>query len=43
MTTSRTWNTDARPCTWTATADEILAEVRWVQTGIKQLVEHNTK
>jgi transposase len=37
------WNTDAEPFTWTATTDDILAKVRWVQTSIKQLVENNTK
>jgi transposase len=37
------WNTDAKPFTWTATADEILAKVRWVQTSIKQLVDNNAK
>jgi DDE superfamily endonuclease len=37
------WNTGAAPFTWTATADEILAKVRWVQTSIKQLVENNAK
>jgi hypothetical protein len=37
------WNRDAEPFTWTATADQILAKVRWVQTSIKQLVENNTK
>ena len=37
------WNTDAEPFTWTATADEILAKVRWVQTSIKQLVDNNAK
>jgi transposase len=37
------WNADAQPFTWTATADEILAKVRWVQTSIKQLVENNSK
>jgi transposase len=37
------WNTDAQPFTWTATADEILAKVRWVQTNIKQLVDNNAK
>jgi hypothetical protein len=36
------WNTDAEPFTWTATTDEILANVHWVQTSIKQLVENNT-
>ena len=28
------WNADAKPFTWTATADEILAKVRIVQTNI---------
>jgi transposase len=37
------WNTDARPFTWTATTDEILAKVQLVQTTIKQLVANNTK
>lgn len=37
------WNTDAKPFTWTATADEILAKVAWVQTNIKQLVDNNAK
>ncbi len=26
------WNSDAEPFTWTATADQILAKVRWVHT-----------
>jgi hypothetical protein len=37
------WNTDAKPFTWTATADEILAKVRWVQASVKQLVDNNAK
>jgi transposase len=37
------WNTDAEPFVWTATADEILAKVRWVQTSVKQLVDNNAK
>jgi transposase len=37
------WNTDAKPFIWTATADEILAKVRWVETSIKQLVDNNAK
>jgi hypothetical protein len=37
------WNTDAKPFTWTATAEEILAKVRWIQTNIKQLVNNNAK
>jgi hypothetical protein len=32
-----------RPFTWTATADEILAKVRLVQTNIKKLVDNNAK
>jgi hypothetical protein len=37
------WNADAEPFTWIASADEILAKVRWVQTSVKQLVENNSK
>jgi transposase len=37
------WNTDPQPFTWTATADEILAKVRLVQTNIKKLVDNNAK
>ncbi|MDQ1023182.1 transposase [Streptomyces umbrinus] len=37
------WNAEARPFTWTATADEILAKVRLVQTNIKKLVANNSK
>jgi transposase len=37
------WNTDAQPFTWTATAEEILAKVRWVQANVKQLVANNSK
>jgi transposase len=37
------WNTDAKPFVWTATADEILAKVRWVQTNVRQLVANNSK
>jgi transposase len=36
------WNTDAKPFVWTATADEILAKVRWVETNVKQLVANNS-
>jgi transposase len=39
----RHWNADAKPFTWTATAEEILAKVRWVQTSVKQLVDNNAK
>ena len=37
------WNTDAQPFVWTATADEILAKVAWVQTNVKKLVDNNSK
>jgi transposase len=37
------WNSAAEPFVWTATADEILAKVRWVQTNVKQLVDNNAK
>ena len=37
------WNADAKPFAWTATADEILAKVRWVQTNVRQLVANNSK
>jgi hypothetical protein len=33
----------AKPFTWTATADEILAKARTVQTNIKKLVDNNPK
>ncbi|MFJ1594391.1 hypothetical protein ACIOD0_29720 [Kitasatospora albolonga] len=32
------WNENAKPFTWTATADEILAKVRLVQAGVKKIV-----
>jgi transposase len=35
------WNSEARPFTWTATAGEILAKVRLVQTNFKKLVANN--
>ena len=37
------WNTTATPFEWTATAEEILAKVRLVQTNIKKLVDNNAK
>lgn len=37
------WNTCPEPFVWTATADEILAKVRLVQTNIKKLVDNNAK
>jgi hypothetical protein len=37
------WNTDPKPFSWTATADDILAKVRIVQTNIKKLVDNNAK
>jgi transposase len=37
------WNTHPTPFVWTATAEEILAKVRLVQTSIKKLVDNNAK
>lgn len=37
------WNSGARPFVWAATADEILAKVRIVQTSIRRLVDNNGK
>jgi hypothetical protein len=37
------WNAHPRPFIWTATADEILAKVRFVQSNIKKLVDNNGK
>jgi hypothetical protein len=37
------WNTSAKPFVWTATADEILAKVRLIETNIKKLVDNNAK
>ena len=37
------WNADAAPFVWTATADEILAKVAWVQANVKKLVDNNAK
>jgi transposase len=37
------WNSDAQPFVWTATAEEILAKVAWVQANVKKLVENNSK
>jgi len=37
------WNTDADPFTWNATAEEILAKVRWVEANVKKLVANNSK
>ncbi|WP_331751751.1 IS630 family transposase (plasmid) [Streptomyces globisporus] len=37
------WNQNAKPFTWTATADEILAKVRLVQASVKKLVNNNSK
>jgi transposase len=36
------WNTDAEPFVWTATAEEILAKVRWVESNVKKLVANNS-
>jgi transposase len=37
------WNANAKPFTWTATADEILAKVRILEANIKKLVDNNAK
>lgn len=37
------WNADAAPFVWTATADEILAKVAWVQANVKKLVDNNPR
>lgn len=37
------WNSNPRPFTWTATADQILAKVQIVQANIKKLVDNNSK
>ena len=37
------WNANPKPFIWTATAEEILAKVRIVQTSIKKLVDNNSK
>ena len=34
------WNTNAEPFTWTATTEEILAKVRWVQTLSVGALDH---
>ncbi|MFI1358130.1 IS630 family transposase [Streptomyces sp. NPDC020898] len=36
------WNQDANPFSWTASAEEILAKVRLVQTNMKKLVNNNS-
>ncbi|MGW2370392.1 hypothetical protein ACWCZ5_33300 [Streptomyces sp. NPDC001667] len=38
-----TWNSEAKPFTWTATTEEILAKARLAQTNIKKLVTNNSK
>ncbi|MEU7637038.1 MULTISPECIES: hypothetical protein [unclassified Streptomyces] len=37
------WNDNAKPFTWTATADEILAKVQLVRTRVKRLVNNKSK
>jgi hypothetical protein len=37
------WNSNAEPFVWTATADEIPAKVRLVQSNIKKLLDNNAK
>ncbi|MET8676054.1 hypothetical protein ABZW18_00215 [Streptomyces sp. NPDC004647] len=36
------WNENAKSFTWTATAGEVLAKVRLVQTNMKKLVRNNS-
>lgn len=37
------WNANAKPFTWTATADEILAKVKIVEANVRKLVDNNAK
>ncbi|AQW48480.1 IS630 family transposase [Streptomyces violaceusniger] len=37
------WYQNAKPFTWTATTDEVLAKVRLVQSNVKKLVDNNGK
>ncbi|WKX74028.1 hypothetical protein [Streptomyces sp. XD-27] len=37
------WNQEAKPFTWIATADEVLAKVSLVQTNVKKLVSIHAK
>ncbi|MDT0343193.1 IS630 family transposase [Streptomyces litchfieldiae] len=37
------WNINAKPFTWTATTNEILAKVRLAQRNVKKLVANNSK
>ncbi|MDG4536935.1 IS630 family transposase [Streptomyces sp. AV19] len=37
------WNETAKPFTWTATANEILAKVRLTQRNVRKLVANNSK
>ncbi|MFC5725104.1 IS630 family transposase, partial [Streptomyces gamaensis] len=37
------WNENAKPFAWTATADEILAKVRLTQRNVRKLVANNSK
>nr|WP_219732122.1 transposase [Streptomyces finlayi] len=39
---TNSWNTTAKPFTWTATAGEVLAKVRLVATNMKKLVNNNS-
>jgi hypothetical protein len=36
-------HTTAEPFVWTATAEDILAKVRLVQTNVRKLVQNNSK
>ncbi len=35
------WNQEAKPFTWTATANEVLAKVQLIQTSVRKLVNNN--
>ena len=37
------WNANAEPFAWTATADDILAKVRLVESSVRKLVQNNSK
>jgi hypothetical protein len=34
------WNASCRPFTWTADADTILAEARWIESEVHKLTGH---
>jgi hypothetical protein len=37
-----TWNHDAQPFTWTATADQIITKVRLIHQDFKKLLDNNS-